>query len=301
MCVCVCVCVCVCSCVRVSHLFLPLISLSHTQTHTHSLPLPPFPPSLVLQVLKYSSQEFVEKQMGMIKEVLTQYGNVSRLWWDHYLEPCGGLSECPACEDPNSPWCFPAVWTNFTSLVRTVSPSTLLGTGPDVSHSGGGETGVGDYPVWNAANATHSDFGPFGSMFLPREADATIQNPGDAWFWKKNHAFWNATTIWHHWLLTVGRGENFILNMPPDTTGLAVCGWSVRTRLRRRRRRRRRRGGAPHTHTRFTPHIHTYTYTNTYTHTPHHTCTSQPPPTHTHAPHHAGCFSCFRPHSTGIR
>jgi hypothetical protein len=84
-----------------------------------------------------------------------------------------------------------------------------MGTGPDVAHSGGGETGVGgtlafpcvtcacpppfsripalssyhdghiDYPVWNADNATTgSSMGPLGTYFRPREADATIQNPG---------------------------------------------------------------------------------------------------------------------------
>eukprot|EP00043_Microstomoeca_roanoka_P005657 m.57165 g.57165 ORF g.57165 m.57165 type:complete len:589 (-) comp13056_c0_seq1:244-2010(-) len=172
------------------------------------------------QVLNYTATEFVEKQLGMIREVLTEYGPISRLWWDHYLDSCGGLSECPACTDSSDPNCFPAAWQNFTELVRAIAPNTLLGTGPDVAHSGGGETGVGDYPVWNAANSTQSpSFGPFGRIFFPREADATIQNPGDAWFWKKDHAYWNASQIWQHYLLTVGRGENFILNLPPDTTG----------------------------------------------------------------------------------
>ncbi|EGD82959.1 hypothetical protein, variant [Salpingoeca rosetta] len=171
------------------------------------------------QVLNYTTEQFVTAQLGMIREVLTKYGFISRLWWDHYLDACGGLSECPACRNQSDPTCFPAAWHTFASLVRELSPNTLIGTGPDVSHSGGGETGVGDYPVWNAANATHSGFGPFGRLFLPREADATIQNPGDAWFWKKDHAYWNATTLWNHYLLTVGRGENFILNLPPDTTG----------------------------------------------------------------------------------
>lgn len=98
------------------------------------------------------------------------------------------------------------------------SSSTFLGA--DVAHSGGGESGVGDYPVWNADNSSVArTFGPLGYLFRPREADATIQNPGDAWFWKKNHSFWNASQLWDHYMLTVGRGENFILNMPPDTTG----------------------------------------------------------------------------------
>lgn len=36
-----------------------------------------------------------------------------------------------------------------------------------------------DYPVWNADNATTgASIGPLGTYFRPREADATIQNPG---------------------------------------------------------------------------------------------------------------------------
>ena len=135
----------------------------------------------------------------MIREVLTEYGPISRLWWDHYMAGCGGLSECPDCTDPTDPKCFPNAWTAFTQLVRNVSSTTLLGTGepwfclsclphsrpwlavartyltardcsglsgPDVGHSGGGETGVGDYPVWNAVNDTqHPNYGPLGYIF----------------------------------------------------------------------------------------------------------------------------------------
>ncbi|EDQ84293.1 uncharacterized protein MONBRDRAFT_30422 [Monosiga brevicollis MX1] len=172
------------------------------------------------QVLNYTAERFYHAQMGMITEVLTRYGFISRLWWDHFNQGCGGLSECPACQNTSSPYCFPQAWHAFEQLVRNVSNETLLGTGPDVRHSGGGETGVGDYPVWNAINSTYTgSFGPLGYYFQPREADATIQNPGDAWFWKANHSFWNASQLWNHYMLTVGRGENFILNMPPDTTG----------------------------------------------------------------------------------
>lgn len=99
---------------------------------------------------------------------------------DHYWGGCGGLSECPGG--------FPEAWPRFTNLVRTVSPDTIIGTGPDVDHSAGGESGTGSYPRWNTCNSSDpsgeapcSAFGPIGSTFRPREADATIQNPGDAW------------------------------------------------------------------------------------------------------------------------
>lgn len=38
------------------------------------------------QVAKYDADQFVKAQMGMITEVLTEYGDISRLWWDHYQQ-----------------------------------------------------------------------------------------------------------------------------------------------------------------------------------------------------------------------
>ena len=119
-------------------------------------------------MLNYTSRQFYDAQIGMTREVLTKYGDgvVARLWWDHYMGSCGGLSECPVCTDPSDPHCFPAAWPNFTALVKSVSPNTLIGTGPDVGHSGGREYGIGDYPVWNGVNSTlQSEYGPFGYVF----------------------------------------------------------------------------------------------------------------------------------------
>lgn len=58
------------------------------------------------QVLRLTPDEFIARQRGMITEVLTKYGFISRLWWDHYQQGCGGLSECPGG--------FPQGWDNFT-------------------------------------------------------------------------------------------------------------------------------------------------------------------------------------------
>ncbi len=69
-----------------------------------------------------SSQKFVELQFGMIQEALTHYGFIYRLWWDHYEDSCGGLSECPPCDDPASPYCFPAAWANFTRYWPMTDP-----------------------------------------------------------------------------------------------------------------------------------------------------------------------------------
>ena len=63
----------------------------------------------------YSAEAFIEAQLGMLKELLTNYGTdyVSRLWWDHYPSGCGGLAPCPNGS-------FPDAWPQFVNLVREV-------------------------------------------------------------------------------------------------------------------------------------------------------------------------------------
>jgi alpha-L-fucosidase len=177
-----------------------------------------------------SVEEYIHDELGMLTEVLTQYGPIYRLWFDHYGSPCGGgLTGCPGG--------FPAYWYNVTEHVRAVSPETLMGPGADVWYNGGGESGSGMYPLWNPSDTVDGTpwnsttvSGPQGRYFRPRESDMTIQNPGDKWFWGKGHAYYNASQLWEHWMVTVGRGANFILNIPPDTTGVIPSYFTAETK-----------------------------------------------------------------------
>jgi len=168
-----------------------------------------------------SKEEFLARELGMLTEVLTNYGPIDRLWFDHYWDPCATLSMCPGG--------FPEYWRIVSQHVRTVSPTTIMAPGMDGFYSNGGESGSGMYPLWNPANTVDGSpysslttNGPYGSYFRSREADYTIQNPGDRWFWKvgNNHGNYSSgEVLFQHYLATVGRGQNFILNVPPDTTG----------------------------------------------------------------------------------
>ena len=53
-----------------------------------------------------------------------------------------------------------------------------------------------------------------------QETTMSIQNPGDAWFWHPEHAFDSAAELFRRYLATVGRGAHWILNLPPNTTGV---------------------------------------------------------------------------------
>lgn len=68
-------------------------------------------------------------------------------------------------------------------------------------------------------NATYEP-DPQGKYFVPFETTVSIQNPGDAWFWHSGHAFLSAAELFDQYLATVGRGAHWILNLPPNTTGI---------------------------------------------------------------------------------
>lgn len=175
--------------------------------------------------LKLSAEEFVERQLGMLTELLTNYGEnyVSRLWWDHYPGGCGGLAPCPEGS-------FPDAWPRFVQLVRTLSPSTIICPGPDCDgHQG--ESGIGKYPAWfpcepKASNGTRlscENHVPNDELsgFSPYEACATMHN---GWFTKGNgttsdNKWWSAKDIWDHYVSSVGIGWVNTLNAPPGTTG----------------------------------------------------------------------------------
>eukprot|EP00930_Biecheleria_cincta_P033991 TRINITY_DN23524_c0_g1_i1.p1 TRINITY_DN23524_c0_g1~~TRINITY_DN23524_c0_g1_i1.p1 ORF type:complete len:478 (-),score=57.43 TRINITY_DN23524_c0_g1_i1:170-1603(-) len=173
----------------------------------------------------YSAAAFVDAQLGMLRELLTNYGSdyVSRLWWDHYPSGCGGLAPCPEGS-------FPEAWPRFVSLVRELSPSTIICPGPDCDgHQG--ESGLGKYPVWfpctpEASNGTElrcSDHAPSAHLagFHPYEACVTMHN---GWFCKgsgeeTSNIWWSAKDIWDHYMSSVGIGWVNTLNAPPGTTG----------------------------------------------------------------------------------
>lgn len=92
----------------------------------------------------------------------------------------------------------------------------------------GGETGSGSYPVYNFNNGPTEyacqdmSTPPADSptlIFAPHEQDHTIENPGDQWWWQKGHPWLSAADLFETYLVTIGRGNTYILNMPPDMTG----------------------------------------------------------------------------------
>lgn len=171
--------------------------------------------------LKLSAEEFVQTQLGMLNELLTNYDlQPSRLWWDHYGKGCAGEHGLNPCPEGS----FPDAWVRFVDLVRALSPDTIICPGPDCDgHQG--ESGVGKYPTWNPCHPEDlqcSDHAPDASLtgFHPYEACATMVK--GAWFCQGDGStqnYWSAGEIWDHYMASVGIGWINTLNAPACTTG----------------------------------------------------------------------------------
>lgn len=163
--------------------------------------------------------EYFGIQRDMLTELLTDYGPITRMWWDMYGMSLGG-----------APWNsggFPGLFGNLSAHAKALSPQTMLLPGPDGCLVGG-ETGSGSYPVYNF-NEGPTEYAcqsmqtpPAESpnlIFAPHEQDHTILNPGDMWWYDAGHPWLSAAELFETYLVTIGRGNTYILNLPPDTTG----------------------------------------------------------------------------------
>jgi hypothetical protein len=79
---------------------------------------------------------YLDKQVIALTELLTNYGQIDRLWWDNYAIGCcqpvthegfycpgGGTTSTPSAECP--------AWQVLIDTVRALSPSTSIVPGPD--------------------------------------------------------------------------------------------------------------------------------------------------------------------------
>jgi len=183
-------------------------------------------------VAKSSCADFTRRQVGMVREVLTQYGPVNRFWFD-------GTSSNPCSRHEQA-----ALWDQVYRTIRTVSPPTLITAyrGDVCAAQHGATLYTNDGPPPNTTDtsicqAPRTD--GRGKYFHPLEDHGiTIQEGPDGntddsptyWFWHRwacaknvsgcpwvGHA--NASRIFDSYVVTVGRGSVLNMNIPPERTG----------------------------------------------------------------------------------
>ena len=93
-----------------------------------------------------TAQEYLDIQLTMLTELLTQYGPIYRIWFDNYMLDTAVYQ----------PYAVPGftgdelitTWETIIGHVQQISPNTIMLPGPDGCLNPG-ESGDGIYPVWN--------------------------------------------------------------------------------------------------------------------------------------------------------
>ena len=159
-----------------------------------------------LKVRKLASDEFLKMQVEQLTELLTDYGPVDYLWFDHHQ---GG-----------------EFWRRIDGAVAALQPDCLR-FGPDVWIIGG-HTGIAPETLWYVADTADGTMTsrptteagePWGAYFRAWEANTTGNGP---WFWagarvSKAEPLGAVVKKYYE---SVGRGANLLLNFAPDRRGV---------------------------------------------------------------------------------
>ena len=176
---------------------------------------------------------YLDRQVEALTELLTNYGQIDRLWWDNYAIGCcqpvtheslycpgGGTTSTP------SPAC--GGWQVLIDTVRALSPLTSVVPGPDGCLVNGESFG-GTYPLYHATSVPQNSYSctdasnvptSASSSFAIVESDFTILEPGDNWFQSPADPFLNASQIWQQVNAKLEQGANLILNVPANSSGV---------------------------------------------------------------------------------
>ena len=182
---------------------------------------------------QYGKPAYIGIYRQQLTELLTNYGPIFEVWHDganggdgYY----GGANEKRTI-DKRTYYDWPGTW----ALVRSLQPGAVIfsDVGPDARWVGN-ERGIAGDPCWATYDPVGADGGPAspgdvreresptgtreGSQWLPAECDVSIR-PG--WFWRDTEDARVKTpaqliTLYYQ---SVGRGANFLLNVPPTRAG----------------------------------------------------------------------------------
>lgn len=155
--------------------------------------------------------EYNKLYREQLTELLTRYGEIVEIWFDgSIVVPVG-------------------------DVLKRDAPHAMVFQGPEATIRWvGNEEGFAPYPAWNAISIADAKTGvatsiqgdPYGSVWLPIEADVSILRPD--WFWspEKQRNLLSLSDLIEIYYRSVGRGVQLVLNLPPDSNGLmpqATC------------------------------------------------------------------------------
>ncbi|KZV47553.1 alpha-L-fucosidase 1 [Dorcoceras hygrometricum] len=159
--------------------------------------------------------EYNEYYMGQMTELLTWYGDIKEIWLD------GAKGE----NEKDMEYFF----NSWFSLIHQLQPEAIIFSddGPD-SRWIGDEAGVARTTCWSLFNRSAIKIGqtatdylgegdPEGPDWVPAECDVSIRA---GWFWHASEAPKSALTLLDIYYTSAGRNCLFLLNVPPNSSGL---------------------------------------------------------------------------------
>jgi alpha-L-fucosidase len=170
---------------------------------------------------QYGTPEYNDVYVNTMKELVSKYGPFFEFWWD------GANGEGPNGKKQQYDF------ARFEKTLRKLAPNTVVFSdiGPDIRWVGN-EKGIAGQTNWNyldTAGFKRGEGAPptdtlnqgniNGKNWIPAECDVSIR-PG--WFYHKEEDDKVKTPeqLFDLYLKSVGRGANFLLNIPPDRRGL---------------------------------------------------------------------------------
>jgi alpha-L-fucosidase len=166
----------------------------------------------------YGRDQYVRDFHEQIREVLTHYGPIFEIWFDGAN---GGDGFYGGARESRS---IPADYYQFpeaVKMIRQLQPECVVWSAGD-ARWGGSEQGHVAYPHWHTmdtlSKGDHATGVRHGPLWIPAEGDTSIRH---GWFWheREDSQVKSPDKLMQVWFDCVGRGANFILNVPPDRDG----------------------------------------------------------------------------------
>lgn len=179
---------------------------------------------------QYGKEEYLTYYRNQLKELFTNYGPVTEMWFDGANGGDGYYGGANETRKINGRTYYN--WPVTMNMVKKMEPNVIFfsDAGPGVRWVGN-ERGIAGETNWNMITGDTLYAGkpgiehllatgsPDGKDWIPAEVDVSIR-PG--WFYhaKEDSLVKTPQQLFDIYLTSVGRGSLLLLNVPPDRRGL---------------------------------------------------------------------------------
>jgi len=164
----------------------------------------------------YGTQAYVDYYHQQLRELLSNYGPVSEVWFDganggdgYY----GGFRGKRAIDGKTY-----YQWDKVMQIVRTLQPDAVCFNQADIRWVGNEKGYAGD-PCWSTQGSKDDTGDRNGNSWMPAEADFPLRK---GWFWHRDEKPKSPAYLVNRYFSTVGRNAVMDLGIAPDCRGV-IC------------------------------------------------------------------------------